>query len=131
MSTEDKTQFILDCTEFLYVYSPKNTEADARYVFKDARFDGPNKLDDAYEYAVQLHEDKLLKRIEEFFKEEYGSHRVKEVRDISWVYGPNVHSRHVRVTIEDHEGTEIVADYKVELDKDWQVTTCEEYNRVI
>lgn len=118
-----KESFVKDCPEFLYLAAPEPRKP--RYVFKDRV---ATTLDKAYAYAVELHEAKLLANTTDYFNEEFGSDNVKEVRDISWVYGPEVPTRHYRVTT---GPVEEVVDYHVSFDEDYLVTSAEEYNRVI
>jgi hypothetical protein len=130
MSAEsNKAQFIRDCVEFLYITRPNGN--DERYIFTDAQFRGKDAFDRAYKYASDLLDKKLIENVKAMFREEYGYNVAKEVREISWVYGPEIKHRHYRITLEAIDGVESVSDYVVTFDDDWQVTTCDEYNRVI
>lgn len=126
--TNDKLNFVRSCPEFLYAYNPEQRPGTMRYAFKD-RVAG--SLDKAYAYAVELHEAKLVEAVKQMFRDEYGYSVAKEVRDISPVFGPLVIQRNYRITLEAIDGVESVSDYLVTFDEDWQVTTCDEYNRIM
>lgn len=122
----NKEKFVKACPEFLYVFAPE--PGKERYAFKDRV---ALSLDQAYSYALKVLDDSLIEEVKDMFREEYGYSVAKEVRDISWVYGPDTKSRHYRITLEAIDGVESVSDYKVEFDEDWKVTSADEYNRVI
>jgi hypothetical protein len=132
---ERREKFVRDCPEFLYSFNPEGGGRPyIRYAFTDrvAITDSKSSaLDKAYAYAVGIHEAVLATRATDYFKEEFGSHRVKEVRDISVVFGPGIYQRNYRVTLMNDRGHETVNDYNVSFDEDWQVTTADEYNHVI